>query len=222
MEIAVNEGEEPDKYFILSNHDYNRLAEPLGKKLVEVKENQVIYNFPYNDWNNDEGSEDVTDENKKAHWSEINLNIGEETKKFKLDKEVHGQVISLPPVGYSKVLVLNDKDFEKIIKNTKGKDLIIYNGIKIDNWKDSYDVSMQIQKSLGDRYDGSYYSNIIPYKELSKVYGLILFIGFFIAFLFFIASGSIIYFKLFNELKHEYFTLSIFKCKIEPKYFKDV
>jgi putative ABC transport system permease protein len=203
MEIAVNEGQEPDKYFILSNHDYNRLAEPLGKKLVEVKENQVIYNFPYNDWNNDEGSEDVTDENKKAHWSEINLNIGEETKKFKLDKEVHGQVISLPPVGYSKVLVLNDKDFEKIIKNTKGKDLIIYNGIKIDNWKDSYDVSMQIQKSLGDRYDGSYYSNIIPYKELSKVYGLILFIGFFIAFLFFIASGSIIYFKLFNEIKQD-------------------
>ncbi len=203
MEIAVKEGQEPDKYFILSNRDYNRLAKPLGKKLVEVKENQVIFNYPYNDWVNGEETGEVTEENKRAHWNEINLNIGDETKEFKLATEVHGQVISLPPVGYSKVLVLNDKDFEEIINNTKEKDLIIYNGMKIDNWKDSYDVSIEIQKNLGDRYDGSYYSNIVPYKDISKSYGLILFIGFFIAFLFFIASGSIIYFKLFNEIKQD-------------------
>ena len=208
MDIAINEGEEAETFFILSNHDYNRLAKPLGKKLVEVKENQVIYNHPYNGLVE---SEEVTEENRKTRWDEIGLNIGDKTKKFKLDKEVHGQVITVPGVGYSRVLVLNDRDFEEIIKNTKEKDLIIYNGIKIDNWKDSYKVSMVIEESLGDRYDGNYYSTVISYKEVSRIYGLILFIGFFIAFLFFIASGSIIYFKLFNEIKQDGIEYGILK-----------
>ena len=42
----------------------------------------------------------------------------------------------------------------------------------------SYDASIEIQKSLGEKYNGKYFSKIIPYKQVSKVYGLILFIGF--------------------------------------------
>src|SRR5699024_1640847 len=91
------------------------------------------------------------------------------------------------------------------------EDWIIYSRINIDNWKDSYEATMEIQDDLGDKYSGSYYSKILAYKGVRKVYGLILFIGFFIAFLFFIASGSIIYFKLFNEIKQDEVEYNILK-----------
>ncbi len=59
--------------------------------------------------------------------------------------------------------------------------------------------------------DYSNYSKAIPYKETRKSFGMVLFIGFFIAFLFFIASGSIIYFKLFNEIKQDGMEYGILK-----------
>ncbi len=200
VDKIVKEGEPGEEFIIISNSGYNRLAKSLGRELVEIKENQVIYNFPYGD---SMSSEEVNDENKKAEWDEISLNIGGERKEFKLDKEVHGGVMALPNVGYFHALVLNDRDFEEALEKIKKEDLIIYNGINIDNWQDSYEASMEIGKMLEGKYNGSYYSKVIPYKEVRKVYGLVLFIGFFIAFLFFIASGSIIYFKLFNEIKQD-------------------
>lgn len=131
---VVKEGEEPQEFFVMSNSDYNRLAKTLGKKLVNVKENQVIYNHPYNDLTE---SEEVNDENRKAKWDEIGLNIGGDAKKFKLEEEIHGQVIAVSTVGYSKVLILNDRDFDKVLKSTNKEDVVVYNGMNLENWKRS-------------------------------------------------------------------------------------
>jgi len=147
--------------------------------------------------------DEIAHEDREANWDEIAININGEMMKLKLDKEVHGSIMSLPNLGYFHGLILNDKDFEFAIKNTKEKDLIIFNGFSLDNWRQSYKASMEIGNKLGDRYEGNFYSKAIPYRGVKSVYGLILFIGFFIAFLFFIASGSIIYFKLFNEIEQD-------------------
>ena len=70
---------------------------------------------------------------------------------------------------------------------------------------------MKIKDSLGEKYKGSFYAKVIPYKETRNSFGMILFIGFFIAALFFIAAGSIIYFKLFNEIKQDGLEYGILK-----------
>lgn len=46
---------------------------------------------------------------------------------------------------------------------------------------------------------------------MRNFYGFTLFLGFFIAFLFFLATGSIIYFKLFNEIKQDGIEYGILK-----------
>lgn len=97
----------------------------------------------------------------------------------------------------------NDNDFDKALKKTDQDNQILYTGINLKNWKDSYDISMEIGNELNPDNGLTYYSKVIPYKEARNDFGLILFIGFFISFLFFIASGSIIYFKLFNEIKED-------------------
>ena len=194
------EGQRKEKYFTMSNSDYNKLAKSAGKELVEVKKGEVVYNYPYED---PYISTDEQDNIKRAKWDEFALGVGSEVRSYKLSKEVHGAVMALPNTGYFDALILNDEDFQEALNKTKEEDIVIYNGIDIDKWQSSYKASMEIKEAIGEKYGNGYYSKAIPYKEVRKSLGMVLFIGFFIAFLFFIASGSIIYFKLFNEIKQD-------------------
>ena len=101
------------------------------------------------------------------------------------------------------MFILSDMDYEEIFNMAKKEDIVKYNGFNLNKWEKSYDASMEIKEKLGEEYQDSFYSKAIPFKENRKSFGMILFIGFFISFLFFIASGSIIYFKLFNEIKQD-------------------
>ena len=187
------------EFFALSNTDYNKLAKSLGKEEIEVKENELVYNYPYEEQEESmfAGYGGVLD------WKEIKLNIGEEVREFKLSKEIHGGVMALNNVRYFNAIILNDKDFEIALEKADKNNIVKYNGIRLDDWEDSYKASIEIEKQLNTGENLRYYSKIIPYEEMKKSFGLVLFIGFFIAFLFFIASGSIIYFKLFNEIKND-------------------
>lgn len=187
------------EFFALSNTDYNKLAKSLGKEEIEVKENELVYNYPY-----EEQEESMfTGYGGVLDWKEIKLNIGEEVREFKLSKEIHGGVMALNNVRYFNAIILNDKDFEIALEKADKNNIVKYNGIRLDDWEDSYKASIEIEKQLNTGENLRYYSKIIPYEEMKKSFGLVLFIGFFIAFLFFIASGSIIYFKLFNEIKND-------------------
>ncbi len=198
----VTTGKGEKQFVVISNADYNKIVKSIGLKPIQIKENEVVYNFPDN-LDRTMVKDDINHEDRHTNWDEIALYINGEARKFKLDKEVHGSIMALPNLGYYDALILNDKDFNHIIKSTKEKDLILFHGFKLENWRGSYKASMEIDKMLGDKYEGSYYSKVISYREVNKLYGLILFIGFFIAVLFLIASGSIIYFKLFNEIKQD-------------------
>lgn len=202
---SVEKEKEPQQFLAISNSDYNRLAKSLGKETIEVKKNELVYDYPYD--RGFAGSEDIG----KVNWDNIKLNIGSEEKEFKLYKEISGSVIVLPNVGYYQGIILNDKDFQYAMEKSNSENLVLYNGINLEDWKDSFAASTEIAKNLKSQEGIRYYSKIIPYKEAKKNFGMVLFIGFFISFLFFIASGSIIYFKLFNEIKNDGVEYSILR-----------
>lgn len=177
------------EYYVMSNSDYNALAMDYDKKLLDINKGEVVYWYPH----------DVG-----AGWKSIDLNVAGEIKNFSLSNEIYGDLLSLHKVRYYETLILNDHDFEKASAKVPTEDKVIYTGLVIEDWKKSYSVSMEIQNKLGEDYQpGEYYSKSILYKQERNNFGIVLFIGFFIAFLFFIASGSIIYFKLFNEIKQD-------------------
>lgn len=192
---------------VMSNSDYNILASSIDKEEISVKENEVVYHFPYETIGMDGKPEQIV----RFPYESVKLNLNGEVREYNVSGETHGEVITLTKVGYYDALVLNDKDYESLLAKAKERDIVLFNGMNIDKWKKSYDASLEIEDMLGEKYQGSYYSKAIPYKQLRNHWGLALFIGFFIALLFFIASGSIIYFKLFNEIKQDGVEYNILK-----------
>lgn len=190
----------------ISNSDYNSLARSAGREPVTVNENEVIYNYPFMTYLNEEG----TELGRMYPYEVMELNLNGVTRNFKVEREVHGPVATLI-MRYSDLVILNDNDYKKLMDKATDKDLRIFNGINVDNWKRSYKASLEIQDMLGVGYQNNFYSKAIPYREMRSFYGFTLFLGFFIAFLFFLATGSIIYFKLFNEIKQDGIEYGILK-----------
>ncbi|TCU75498.1 putative ABC transport system permease protein [Tissierella praeacuta] len=188
-----------EEILIMSNTDYNKLAVSQNKEKIIVKENEAVYNFPYEVFGYNGKPEKI----KRYPLETAKLSLNGEVREYKVNDEIHHSLMALGKLGYFDVFILNDKDYNHLLKRAKEDNIVIYNGIKLDNWKSSFDASVEIRDMLGDKYQGSYYAKSIPYKDIRNNFGLTLFIGFFIAFLFFIASGSIIYFKLFNEVKQD-------------------
>lgn len=188
-----------EEILIMSNTDYNKLAVSQNKEKIIVKENEAVYNFPYEVFGYNGKPEKI----KRYPLEIAKLSLNGEVREYKVNDEIHHSLMALGKLGYFDAFILNDKDYNHLLKRAKEDNIVIYNGIKLDNWKSSFDASVEIRDMLGDKYQGSYYAKSIPYKDIRNNFGLTLFIGFFIAFLFFIASGSIIYFKLFNEVKQD-------------------
>ncbi|WP_313757946.1 ABC transporter permease [Tissierella sp.] len=188
-----------EEILIMSNTDYNKLAVSQNKEKIIVKENEAVYNFPYEVFGYNGKPEKI----KRYPLETAKLSLNGEVREYKVNDEIHHSLMALGKLGYFDAFILNDKDYNHLLQRAKEDNIVIYNGIKLDKWKSSFDASVEIRDMLGDKYQGSYYAKSIPYKDIRNNFGLTLFIGFFIAFLFFIASGSIIYFKLFNEVKQD-------------------
>ena len=184
--------------FTLSNTDYNKFLSSKNRDMmIDVKEGEAIYLQPYQPLN------DVYRDEQGSDLGYIDLGLEGESKAFNITKEIRESVITLGNVGYYQGLILNDKDFEEVLKMVDKDNKIKYTGIELEKFEKSYKTSIEIKDEIGDDYGRAYYSKSIDYRNGRNMYGLTLFIGLFISVLFLIASGSIIYFKLFNEIKQD-------------------
>lgn len=190
---------------VISNSDYNRLASFEGREGVKVNKGEMVYNYPH-PW---PYTYESMEERVFPYEAAIVIFNGERME-LKVKGEVYGSVTTLIMDSYDP-LILNDEDFHRLSNMVTDEDLIIFNGINVDRWKRSYKASLEVQDMLGEAYQGDYYSKVMPYREMRSLYGFTLFLGFFIAFLFFLATGSIIYFKLFNEIKQDGLEYGILK-----------
>lgn len=113
------------------------------------------------------------------------------------------QSIEKPIFYLSDVLVVNETSFDQLKQNAEVNRLY---GFQFSNWRDSLDISQRIHSYIiGETYnpDAQYYSKAIRYLETVQIPSLSLFIGLFIAAIFFLASGSFLYFRLFTDLYEE-------------------
>lgn len=101
------------------------------------------------------------------------------------------------------VFVMNDSQYQKVTAAVPaGKKLAVY-AYDLKNWA-STDAAIKEIKSHISKPDQEFFtSRVAPYLAVKQFSSLTMFIGIFVSLLFFIASGSMIYFKLFTELQED-------------------
>lgn len=169
--------------------DETKLAKHFNISLDKLKDGEGIY-FP----NTFEGNS----KNEVPHQLNL-LNQKQKLSNQKLTvKEVKDPLISI-----NSIIAVNEKtynDLEKLGESTK------LFGYKFDGWKDSLGIS----QSLKNRFYGDYSDVNFDFATKADTYyvrvqlpSLSLFIGLFIAIVFFTAAGSFLYFRLFTDLEED-------------------
>lgn len=101
------------------------------------------------------------------------------------------------------ILVVNDALFEQLAEHTSAEDLIVSYGYELENWAHSLKAVEEVEALLPEERQQHLTSRVQPFVEVKQIFGLTMFIGLFVSVLFFIAAGSMLYFKLFTEFQED-------------------
>lgn len=189
------------KFYIMSAKDYNILAEYFKKKTIDLEDGKAVinsYNFS--------GSKG---EKVFKSLSSIKLNIGGKIQSFSIQNEISGSVINVDE-NSSNIAVVNDRQFKEIYNITPKTNKVTYYGYNISNWKKSENAIKEIKGMVPRDKIDLFTDRVIDFGKIMGVMSLFFFIGTFISIIFFVATGSILYFKMFNEIqkdKHEFISL---------------
>jgi putative ABC transport system permease protein len=174
----------------ISCTDYNKRAKALKMKELKINTNKIEL-VKLNAWT-------------KGPMS-LSYNINGPIAKEQLAGSIYGRLMSTDYVGYDYIAVLSDDYFNSMVKKTTAKNLMVYYGYDIENWKsrEASDAVEEISAKIPTSYKKSFFEVISGYAAGVKSSVITTMIGLFIALLFLIATGSMIYFKLFSELQQD-------------------
>lgn len=185
-----------EDFYVMSNSDYNLLAEQFKKEEIMLTEGEVYvnsYEFVIMG---------VKDEKLFIDNDFLTLIVSGESNKFKLVGEAIGGVIDVDR-NKTNVAIVSDADFERLKANTPEKEQIMYYGYSINDWQKSANAVSEIASMVPKNENILFSEKITDFADIMQTTSLFLFIGTFISILFFIATGSIIYFKMFNEIQKD-------------------
>ncbi|MCS7459874.1 ABC transporter permease [Paenibacillus doosanensis] len=127
---------------------------------------------------------------------------GEPGAGLQMDGQISGAFLNLP-YETNRVVLMNDGDFQALLTAMPEEKKLAYAGYEIAPWEQSgaavNELKSRLTKAQADRFS----DRVSSYLEMKQFSSLTLFIGVFISFLFFMASGSMLYFKLFTELQDD-------------------
>ncbi|MED3624451.1 FtsX-like permease family protein [Neobacillus thermocopriae] len=176
---------------------------PIHYPVLVLSYKDWVENFPkLNTFHLEKGEGIYYGETKRGSYTILPSNHTElqlENKHVMIDlKSIEKPIFSL-----SDVIVVNEESFNQLKQEAKES---IWYGYGFENWKDSLEISQKIKNYIeGETYnpDAQYFSKSILYFLTVQVPSLSLFIGLFIAIIFFLAAGSFLYFRLFTDLYEE-------------------
>ena len=176
---------------IVSEKEYN--AEGRKQKREQVRE---VHNAPgsatmvITDMANDMMKIDRT----KPH----EIKINGQTQSVQLNKPTLFSVFN-----DSEYLIVNDQDFEKYAKLVPDEEKMKYYGYYIEDWKSTEDLVLDLKKEIVPDKQVELNNSVLVYKNIRESGAITMFIGFFVAVLFFFFACSMTYFKWFNDKEQD-------------------
>ncbi len=107
----------------------------------------------------------------------------------------------LVPLGV--LMVVDDTLFGSLVRNAPDRDLTVFASYEFDNWRDSLDATKTVRAFLEGKDLLAMRSRVESYEGRKQMSALTAMIGLFVTVLFFIASGSMLYFRLFSEIEED-------------------
>ncbi len=103
----------------------------------------------------------------------------------------------------SEYLIVNDQDFEKYAKLVPDEEKTKYYGYYIEDWKSTEDLVLDLKKEIAPDKQEELNNSVLAYKNIRESGAITMFIGFFVAVLFFFFACSMTYFKWFNDKEQD-------------------
>ncbi|MBP3968209.1 ABC transporter permease [Bacillus sp. WL1] len=176
---------------IVSEKEYN--AEVRKQKREQVRE---VHNAP--------GSAtmvimDMANDMMKIDLSRpYEIKINGQTQSVQLNKPTSFSVFN-----DSEYLIVNDQDFEKYAKLVPDEEKTKYYGYYIEDWKSTEDLVLDLKKEVAPDKQAELHNSVFAYKNIRESGAITMFIGFFVAVLFFFFACSMTYFKWFNDKEQD-------------------
>lgn len=176
------------EFYIMQQSDFNKTAEALGMRKLNIDNGETILVSSYMDyryWRKfiQEYKDVILDKNKK---------------KFKVAGGIDRNIV--PQGLMNTTMVVNDETFNTLrgIKET------VYQ-FDIEKWTETGYIAEQLKSEFNKKYEDPFI--ILTAGDMYLVEmeqsNLLLYIGFFIAVVFFIGAGSFLYFRFFNDLNED-------------------
>ncbi|MBJ8101271.1 ABC transporter permease [Bacillus cereus group sp. N11] len=131
------------------------------------------------------------------------------TKPFEFTLNGQKQYIKLnDPVSKSvfnddSYLIVNDEEFVKYSQLTADEEKTKYYGYYIEDWKETENLVLDLKKEIVQEQQQNFHNSILTYKAIKEQGAITMFIGFFVAVLFFFFACSMTYFKWFNDKEQD-------------------
>lgn len=178
---------------VIGVSEYNRAAALTGREPATVGPGRAFLVYPYVEML------DTGLYKGKA----IEAKLGGEWTTFDLEPTRAGAVLT--PVGiYTYLLVVDDKTYAAQLAQTPPEKQVVNYGVELAQWEETLSTMEKVKAAIPDEKRNQAMTNRVEgYLSIQETSSLTLFVGMFVSLLFFIASGSMLYFKLFTEMKDD-------------------
>ncbi|SHJ22889.1 putative ABC transport system permease protein [Clostridium cavendishii DSM 21758] len=183
---------------VMSQSSFNKLAKQYDKKSVNLKDGEaVIYTYDLAG-----GIANVTTELPFKDEKSINLNINGKVNKVNILDNLKGGVLNADTKTTNSIII-SDSEFKKLWNESLKNSKYIYYGYNIKHNLKASEAVTEIKDTVTKGQEVFFNERVISAAGLMQILSVLLFIGTFIAIIFFIATGSILYFKMFNEIQKD-------------------
>ncbi|MCY7476294.1 FtsX-like permease family protein [Paenibacillus larvae] len=167
---------------VISEDSYNQVADLMSKPGLQITPGHAVF-------------ADMGLTNQYIPRDKVEISSDNWRSIITIEKEIEQDI-------FAPILVSNE-DYEAWRGQTPEYGQYIYYAYELENWKQREDTVRKISEIVPEKHDRDIHFRVQTYKIVTQISTLVMFIGLFISVLFFLAAGSITYFKLFTEIEDD-------------------
>jgi putative ABC transport system permease protein len=174
---------------IVSATDYNKLASMTGQPSIHPESGKLTLAQPFG--------------NAASRTGVVKGSINGKEVNYEISNLIDAKVMNWLESNYF-TFVMDDFSYVELRSTVPEDKLFVMYGYELSDWENSSATAEKLKKLVPEELQGQIdFRRASNMDEMKETVSLTLFIGMFISLLFFIASGSMIYFKLFTELQED-------------------